>query len=76
MSIMIVPDSIKERLLDAEEPIALCSADGTLIGYFTPIIPRQYHFDAGVYPEELDAREPEVGSRSLVEILRDLERLG
>ena len=74
MSIVIVDDPLKAKLAAADMPLELCSAEGTLLGYFTPAKAREYKLQPPASEEELNRREAAGGGRPLADILRDLEK--
>jgi hypothetical protein len=74
MSIIIVHDPLKKTLADADAALEVCSADGRLLGYFTPAKERKLNLDPGISNEEAERRFAAGGGRPLADILRDLEK--
>jgi hypothetical protein len=74
MSLVIIPDALKAKLLAADAPLELCTADGTRLGFFTPGPQKKYNLEPPASEEELNARFAEGGGRPLNDILRDLEK--
>jgi hypothetical protein len=74
MSIVIVHDPLTAQLAAATSPIEICSPEGQLLGYFTPVKPQQLTLDPGVSDEEIERRFANGGGRSLNAILVDLEK--
>lgn len=76
MSLMIVDDPrMAARLDQADGSVQLCTRDGKLLGYFSPVKPKTIQLEPPVSNEELRRRESEPG-RPLADILRDLEKKG
>ena len=73
MSILIVQDPLTARLAAANAPLEVCTADGRLLGYFTPAKSRQLRLEQPATEGELTRREAAGGGRPLADILRDLE---
>ena len=74
MPLVILPDSMKAKFLAADGPVECCTADGTVVGYFTPTGAKKYDLDPGISEEEMERREAAGGGRPLADILRDLEK--
>ncbi len=76
MSIFIVPDSLKAKFEEFDQPLMVCMPDGRVIGYFTPNREAKLNLDPGISSEEMDRREAAGGGRPLKDILRDFESRG
>jgi hypothetical protein len=74
MSIIIVHDPLKKALAAADAPLEVCSADGRLLGYFTPAKERKLNLDPGISDAEIERRLAAGGGRPLADSLRDLEK--
>jgi hypothetical protein len=74
MSIIIVHDPLKKTLASADSPLEVCTSDGQLLGYFTPVKERRLKLDPGISNEEIERRFTAGGGRALADILRDLEK--
>ncbi len=74
MSLLIVHEPLTAKLAAADKPVELCSADGQVLGYFTPAKAKRHNLQPPILPPgELDRRFAEGGGRPLADILRDLE---
>jgi hypothetical protein len=74
MSIIIVHDPLKKTLAAAQAPLEFCTADGQVLGYFTPAKERKLNLDPGINDAEVERRFAAGGGRPLADILRDLEK--
>ena len=72
MSIMIVEGGLATRFSAADDPLQVCTPDGRLLGYFSPVRPRTLLLEPPVSNAELERIEAEGPGRPLAEILRDL----
>jgi hypothetical protein len=52
----IVVDEQMRAKLGKDEPVMLCSADGTVLGYFTPAPPQKLDLQPQISEEELERR--------------------
>ncbi len=75
---IIADEQMQAKLGNGDEPVMICSADGTVLGYFTPTTPapRKLNLQPQVSDEELTRREKAGGGRKLADILSDLEKRG
>lgn len=73
MSLLIVPEAMKAKLANAEEPIRMCTSDGHVLGYFTPAKAKKINLDPGISEEEFMRRVAEGGGQTIEEIFKELE---
>jgi hypothetical protein len=58
MSKLIIADEqMCAKLGKADEPAMICTADGTVLGYFTPTPPQKLNLQPQISEEELRRRE-------------------
>jgi hypothetical protein len=74
MTRLVVDNSLRDKLLSAQETLMLCDESGERLGYFKPDNKAMYEgVDSPLSEDELDRRSQEPGGRTLTEIMRDLE---
>jgi hypothetical protein len=55
--LVIADEQMKARLGRTHEPLLICAADGTVLGYFTPTPPQKLNLQPQISEEELRRRE-------------------
>ena len=71
----IFPDQkMLDRFEKADAPVPFCKKDGTIIGYFTPALPKPLFDEPMMTLEELQRREQEE-EYTYEEVLQHLETL-
>jgi hypothetical protein len=56
-SLIIVDEQMSAKLGRAGEPAMICTTDGTVLGYFTPVPPQKLNLQPQISEEELRRRE-------------------
>lgn len=57
MSRLIIADeAMQKKLGNGHEPVMICAADGTVLGYFTPTQPQKLNLQPQITIEELERR--------------------
>jgi hypothetical protein len=75
MSILIADAPLTTRLAAVDAPLAICTSDGRVLGYFTPAKEaKPFKLDPEISEEEIERRLAAGGGRPLADILRDLMR--
>jgi hypothetical protein len=57
MGKLIIVDEQMRAKLGKDEPAMICTADGTVLGYFTPTPPQKLNLQPQISEEELRRRE-------------------
>jgi hypothetical protein len=55
--LVIADEQMKAKLCKSDEPSLICTADGTVLGYFTPSPPQKLNLQPQISEEELRRRE-------------------
>jgi hypothetical protein len=55
--IVIANEQMQAKLCKTQEPALICTADGKVLGYFTPTPPQQLNLQPQISEEELRRRE-------------------
>ena len=71
--VIIADEHMQTKLGGAGEPAMICTADGRVLGYFTPTPPQRLKLEPQISEEEIERRIKAGGGRKLADILRDLE---
>jgi hypothetical protein len=56
MSKLVIVDEQMRAKLGKDEPVMICTADGTVLGYFTPATPQKLNLQPQISIEELERR--------------------
>ncbi len=53
---IVVDEQMRAKLGNPAEPVMICTADGTVLGYFTPAPPQKLKLQPQISEEELERR--------------------
>jgi hypothetical protein len=53
---IVVDEQMRAKLGNPAEPVMICTADGTVLGYFTPAPPQKLDLQPQISEEELERR--------------------
>ncbi|HEY1190749.1 MAG TPA: hypothetical protein VGE74_24170 [Gemmata sp.] len=76
--LIIADEAMQAKLMRAGEPVMICTADGTVLGYFTPTTPPQkLNLEPQISEEELARRlaDRNAPTYTTEEIISDLKAL-
>jgi hypothetical protein len=79
MSKLIIADEqMQAKLGNGGEPVMICTADGTVLGYFTPTMQRKLNLQPQISEEELERRraDPSPGytTEEVINYLKSLKK--
>jgi hypothetical protein len=60
--VIIADEQMKAKLTRSDEPVMICTADGRVLGYFTPTPPQTLNLQPQISEEELLRREQDTTS--------------
>jgi len=75
--LVIADEQIKAKFSKTNEPLLICVADGTVLGYFTPTPPQKLNLQPQISEEELrrleeDTTSPRYTTEEVIARLRAL----
>jgi hypothetical protein len=59
-NLVIADEQMRAKLCKTHEPLLVCAADGTVLGYFTPTPSQQLDLQPKISEEELLRREEDI----------------
>lgn len=79
--LVIADEAMQKKLSNGGEPVMICAADGTVLGYFTPSAPQKLNLEPQISIEELERRRaarPQGGytTEEVLEYLKSLPKKG
>jgi hypothetical protein len=77
MNKLVIVDEQMRAKLGKDEPVMICTADGTVLGYFTPTPPQKLNLQPQISEEELERRRAarSQGGYTTEEVLNYLKSL-
>lgn len=60
--LVIADEQMRAKLGNFSEPVMICTADGTVLGYFTPTPPQKLKLQPQISEEELQRRRADTTS--------------
>ncbi|MCI0702497.1 MAG: hypothetical protein L0241_15545 [Planctomycetia bacterium] len=79
MSKLIIVDEQMKAKLGKDEPVMICTADGTVLGYFTPTPPQKLNLQPQISEEEMarrmaDTTSPTYTTEEVISYLKSLKK--
>lgn len=80
--LIIADEAMQKKLGNPNEPTMICAADGTVLGYFTPTVPREkLQLQPPISEEEIarrlaDTTSPTYSTEEVISYLKSLPKKG
>jgi hypothetical protein len=78
MSKLVIVDEQMRAKLGKDEPAMICTADGTVLGYFTPTPPQKLNLQPQISEEEMERRmadtSPGYTTEEVISYLKSLKK--